>query len=109
MATAGARTASVACRGRGRGGSFGGKAHNAEAASDQSADGLACLRMVGESRIFHGVLDFELNGLLGRLGGNGFIDIGGHGLGLAERGDLKRGDLVGERCYELIYAGTSGT
>jgi hypothetical protein len=55
------------------------------------------------------VLNFELDGLLGRLGGNGFIDIGGHRLGLAERGDLKRGDLVGERCYVLIYAGTSGT
>ena len=109
MATAGARTAPVTCRGGGRGGTFRGKAHNAEAASDQSADGLACLRMVGESRIFHGVLDFELNGLLGRLGGNGFIDISGHELGLAERGDLARGDLVGERCYVLIYAGTSGT
>ena len=109
MATAGARTASVTCSGGGRGGSFGGKADNTESASDQSADGLACLRMVGESRIFHGVLDFELDGLLGRFGGNGFIDIGGHGLGLAERGDLARGDLVGERCYVLIYAGTSGT
>ena len=109
MATAGARTASVTCSGGGRGGSFGGKADNAEPASDQSADGLACLRMVGESRIFHGMLDFELDGLLGRFGGNGFIDIGGHGLGLAERGDLARGDLVEERCYELIYAGTSGT
>jgi len=53
------------------------------------------LRMVGESRIFHGVLDFELDGLLGRFGGNGFIDIGGHELGLAERADLARGDLVG--------------
>jgi len=109
VATAGARTASVACRGGGRGGSFRGKAHNAEAPSDQSADGLACLRMVGESRIFHGVLDFELNGLLRRFRGNGFIDIGGHRLGLAERDDLKRGHLVGERCYVLIYAGTSGT
>ncbi len=65
--------------------------------------------MVGESRIFHGVLDFELDRLLGRFRGNGFIDISGHGLGLAERDDLKRGDLVGERCYVLIYAGTSGT
>ena len=65
--------------------------------------------MVGQSRIFHGVLDFELDGFLGRFGGNGFIDIGGHGLGLAERGDLKRGDLVGGKCYVLIYAGTSGT
>jgi hypothetical protein len=55
------------------------------------------------------VLDFELDGFLGRFRGNGFIDIGGHRLGLAERGDLKRGDLVGERCYVLIYAGTSGT
>jgi hypothetical protein len=55
------------------------------------------------------VLNFELDGLLGRFRGNCFIDIGGHGLGLAERGDLKRGDLVGKRCYELIYAGTSGT
>ncbi len=109
MATAGARTASVACRGGGRGGSFGGKADNAETASDQSADGLACLRMVGESRIFHGVLNFELDGLLGRFRRNGFIDISGHELGLAERGDLKRGDLLVERCYELIYAGTSGT
>lgn len=109
MATAGARAASVTCRGRGRGGTFRGKADNAKPASDQSADGLACLGMVGESRIFHGVLDFELDGLLGRFGGNCFIDIGGHGLGLAERDDLKRGDLVGERCYELIYAGTSGT
>ena len=109
MATAGARTASVTCRGGGRGGSFRGKAHNAEAASDQSADGLACLRVVGESRIFHGVLDFELDGFLGRFRGNGFIDIGGHRLGLAERGDLKRGHLVGERCYVLIYVGTSGT
>ena len=109
MATAGARTASVTCRGGGRGGSFGGKADNAESASDQSADGLACLRMVGESRIFHGVLDFELDGLLGRFGGNGFIDIGGHGLGLAERNDLKRGDFVRDRCYVLIYEGTSGT
>ncbi len=109
MATAGARTASVTCRGGGRGGSFRGKAHNAEAASDQSADGLACLRVVGQSRIFHGVLDFELNGLLRRFRGNGFIDISGHRLGLAERGDLKRGDLLVERCYELIYAGTSGT
>ena len=109
MATAGARAASVTCRGGGRGGTFRGKADNAEPASDQPADGLACLRMVGQSRIFHGVLDFELDGLLGRFGGNGFIDIGGHGLGLAERDDLKRGDLVGERCYVLIYAGTSGT
>ncbi len=109
MATAGARTASVTCRGGGRGGTFGGKADNTEPASDQSADGLACLRMVGQSRIFHGVLNLELNELLGRLGGNGFIDIGGHELGLAERGDLKRGDLVGERRYVLIYAGTSGT
>ena len=109
MATARARTASVTCRGGCRWGTFGGKADDAESASDQSADGLACLRMVCESRIFHGVLDFELDGLLGRFGGNGFIDIGGHGLGLAERDDLKRGDLVGERCYELIYAGTSGT
>ncbi len=67
MTTAGARTASVTCRGGGRGGSFGGKADNAESASDQSADGLACLRMVGESRIFHGVLNFELDGLLGRF------------------------------------------
>jgi hypothetical protein len=55
------------------------------------------------------VLDFELNGLLRRFRGNCFIDIGGHRLGLAEKGDLKRGDLVGERCYELIHAGTSGT
>ena len=55
------------------------------------------------------MLDFELDGLLGRFGGNGFIDIGGHELGLAERGDLARVDLVGERCYVLIYAGTSGT
>jgi len=99
----------MTCRGGSRGGSFGGKADNAEPASDQSADGLACLRMVGEGRIFHGVLDFELNEFLGRFRGNGFIDIGGHRLGLAERGDLKRGDLVGERCYELIYPGTSGT
>jgi len=99
----------VACRGGGRGGSFGGKAHNAETPSDQSADGLACLRMVGQSRIFHRVLDFELNGLFGRFGGNGFIDIGGHESGLAERGDLKRGDLLVGRCYVLIYAGTSGT
>jgi len=109
VATAGTRTASVTCRGGGRGGSFGGKADNAEAASDQSADGLACLRMVGQSRIFHGVLDFELDGFLGRLGRNGLIDIGSHRLGLAERGDLMRGQLVGERCYVLIYAGTSGT
>ncbi len=65
--------------------------------------------MVGESRIFHGVLDFELDGLLGRFGGNGFIDIGSHRLGLAERGDLKRGDLLVGRWYELIYAGTSRT
>ena len=109
MATAGARTASVTCRGGGRGGTFRGEAHNTESASDQSADGLACLRMVGQSRIFHRVLDFELDGFLGRFGGNGFIDIGGHRLGLAERDDLKRGDLVGEKCYVLIYAGTSGT
>ena len=99
----------MTCRGRGRGGTFRGKADNTEPASDQSADGLACLRMVCESRIFHGVLDFELDGLLGRFGGNCFIDIGGHGLGLAERDDLKRGDLVGKRRYELIYTGTSGT
>ena len=38
--------------------------------------------MMGERSLFHRLLDFELNGFLIWLGGNSFIEISGHRLGL---------------------------
>ena len=76
--------------GRGGGGIFA-RSDHAEAARDESTDGLACLWVTSQRGIFHRLLKLKLDGAFPALSWDGLIDVGGHSsiLGL-EKGEPRK-------------------